>query len=161
MGSKHLFAIGLLSLAWNAPLRAVEVYQWVDENGVTHFSQFAPADPAAEVNKRTLADETPRVDPEEDRYAVEQTAKDMQAYRDEMAEKRERRRQQQAQAPAPIVVQQYNEAAYPYWPYRYPHRPARPPDWRPDRPGGGPGSGPRPTPTPQPPVSSGFRKPGG
>ena len=160
MSSKYLFAIGLLSLAWNDPLSAVEVYQWVDENGVTHFSQFAPADTSAEVNMRTLADEAPRVDPEEDRYAVEQTAKDMEAYRNELEQKRERRREEQASTPVPVVVERYNDVGYPYWPVNYPDRPARPPAWRPDRPGG-PGSGPRPTPLPQPPASSGFRKPGG
>jgi len=162
----QICCIGLISLAWTRPSAAVDVYQWVDENGVTHFSQFAPADTAAEVNKRTLIDEAPTVEPEEDRYAVEQTAKDMQAYRDELDEKREQRRQQQANAPQPIVVQHYNDSGYPYYLNRYPNRPVRPPDWRPgngpgNRPGNGPGSGPRPTPMPQPPASSGFRKPGG
>ena len=44
---KSLFPYLLLSfcLAGMAdPLQAVEVYQWTDENGVVHFSQWAPGE---------------------------------------------------------------------------------------------------------------------
>ena len=171
MDRKELYSIvcsGLLSLAWHASLGAVEVYQWVDEHGVTHFSQWAPAEPVPGVSQRTLADEKPVVDPAEDRYAIEQTAAEMDALWEELEMKRQQRREQEADSrPVPQDVQTYQEnTAYPYWPSAYPPRPDRP-GWRPDRPDrpgrpGMPGNGPGRNPTPHvpPPVSVPYRRPG-
>jgi hypothetical protein len=57
------------------PVLATEVYHWVDENGVAHYSQHAPAADVAGVSKMILEDTTPPdYDPEEDRYGVEAQA---------------------------------------------------------------------------------------
>jgi hypothetical protein len=103
---------------------ATEVYQWVDENGVVHFSQNAPAGNVNGVEKITLEDTTPPdYDPEEDIYGVAAQAERMAALREEMAEKRDAAEDRRRQAPASQAVVQYQD---PY-PYRY----GNVPYWRP------------------------------
>ena len=46
----------LLGLATSGPLQATEVYRWVDDNGVIHFSQSAPRGGVGQVEKMTLDD---------------------------------------------------------------------------------------------------------
>ena len=121
----------LLTCLVSMPVLATEVYHWVDENGVAHYSQNAPGAGVAGVSKLILEDTAPPdYDPEEDRYGVEAQAERMASLRDEMAEKREAERKRQRNAvPQPVV--QYQQP-YPYgyssfWrtPY-YPGLPPRP-----------------------------------
>ena len=51
--------------------RATEVYRWVDEDGVVHFSQTAPPGQETDVSKMSLADTRPSdYDPDADIYGV-------------------------------------------------------------------------------------------
>jgi len=127
-------ALLLLVLQAGSPaVAATEIFHWVDENGVAHFSQSAPLSDVAGVSQMTLEDSTPPdYDPEEDLYGIQAQAERMAALRDEMAEKREARRNRQLNsAQQPLV--QYREPYYgsglfgrpPYYP-RPPLRPEPP-----------------------------------
>jgi len=131
--------------------RAEEIYRWVDQSGVVHFSDAIPAAAVADVSTVVLEETLPPdYDPEADLYNVAAQAERMQALREVMAKEREARRERQrsaAQAPA----EQDGEAVrypYNYGNIRYPRPPARPP------------TGPRP-PVPEPYETSTLRPPGG
>lgn len=110
---------------------AYEVYHWVDENGVAHYSQDKPADSVQGVTKLQLEDSSPAdFDPTEDRYGVEQQAERMAELRDSMDERRDAARERrQSTPPAPVVIYQ---DPYPYYSNRlwlpplYPSPPVRP-----------------------------------
>jgi len=122
----------LLTCLGSMPVLATEVYHWVDENGVSHYSQNAPGTDVAGVSKMTLEDTTPPdYDPEEDIYGVEAQAERMALLREEMAEKREAQRERERNAPQQPVVQ-YQQPSYGYgysdflYPPYYPRPPLRP-----------------------------------
>jgi len=130
---KILYTISLIlaitfggSAAW-----AYEVYHWVDENGVAHYSQNKPPDHVGGVRKLQLEDTTPPdFDPDEDRYGVEKQAERMAELRDDMQKRREEARERQRSAPQPPVVI-YQQPYQPYsnrlWvPPLYPWPPVRP-----------------------------------
>ena len=110
---------------------AYEVYHWVDENGVAHYSQDRPAASVQGVKVLQLDDAPPAgFDPEEDRYGIEQQADRMAELRAIMDERREAARDRQQPAPpAPVIIYQ---DPYPYYSNRlwlpplYPWPPARP-----------------------------------
>jgi hypothetical protein len=110
---------------------AFEVYHWVDENGVAHYSQDKPADSVQGVRRLQLEDTTPAgFDPAEDRYGVEQQASRMAKLRESMDERRDAATaRRQSAPPAPVVI--YPDP-YPYafnrlWlPPVYPRPPVRP-----------------------------------
>ncbi len=113
------------------PVLATEVYHWVDEDGVSHYSQSAPGADVAGVSKMTLEDTTPPdYDPEEDLYGVEAQAERMASLREEMAGKREAQRERERNAPQQPVVQYQQPYQYGYpsfWqPPYYPSPPLRP-----------------------------------
>jgi hypothetical protein len=124
-----------LACGISTPVMATEVYHWVDENGVSHFTQQAPSGELNGVEKMTLEDTTPPdYDPEEDRYGVAQQQERMAALREERKEKREAeiKRQRDAAARQPVVRNDnpydYGRRAFwnqPYYP-RPPVRPERP-----------------------------------
>jgi hypothetical protein len=133
-----------------AAAEATEVYRWVDDDGVIHFSQNEPSGKDATVEKITLEDTTPPdYDPEEDLYGVQALAEEMTVLREEMAEKREQARERQLNAPQQPVVQnqQSGQYGYPYY-GRPPYYPGLRPPVRPEPP--------RPEPYPSFP----FRPPG-
>jgi len=120
----------LMALSAGAPALAVDIYQWVDENGVINFSHVRPADERLAVTEVILAETNPPdFDPEEDRYGIEAQAERMQTLRQEMEARRE---SQKPQAPlnTPAAVpyrDPYKRYSYPllYPPYR-PVPPIRP-----------------------------------
>ena len=122
----------LLTVGLVTPAVATELYRWVDENGVTHFSQMPPDAIVTGVSQQTLGDTRPSdYDPDQDIYGVEAWAEHMQQLRDEKEERRqarlERKRRTQEQQPAV----QYREREYYGYPvYRpgwgYPVPPLRP-----------------------------------
>ena len=125
------FILLLLAFLASMPVLATEVYHWVDENGVSHYSQNAPTADVAGVSKMILEDTTPPdYDPEEDRYGVEAQAERMASLREEMAEKREAQRERQRNAPQQPVVQYQQPYQYGYssfWrPPYFPSPPLRP-----------------------------------
>ena len=121
----------LLSVLLAAPAVATEVYRWVDENGVTHFSQMAP-DGVTGVRQQTLPDTRPSdYDPERDLYNVEAQAERMQQLRDERKEKRQAARlERERQAERQQLMQYQNRHHYGYPYYRpgwvNPYPPLRP-----------------------------------
>ena len=121
----------LLALFASMPVLATEVYHWVDENGVSHYSQNAPPGDVQGVSTMILEDTTPPdYDPEEDRYGVAAQAERMASLREEMAEKREAQLERQRNAPQQPVVQYQQPYQYgysPFWrPPYYPSPPLRP-----------------------------------
>jgi hypothetical protein len=121
----------LLTCLVSMRVLATEVYHWVDENGVSHYSQNAPGADVAGVSKMILEDTTPPdYDPEEDIYGVEAQAERMASLREEMAGKREAQRERERNAPQQPVVQYQQPYQYGYpsfWqPPYYPSPPLRP-----------------------------------
>lgn len=122
-----LLLAGLLA----GPAAATEVYKWVDENGVTHFSQTAPDPSVAGVSQKKLRDTTPSdYDPEQDIYGVEAQAERMKQMREDMDEKRQARLEREREAQKQQAVQYRDREYYGYPVYRPgwvdPHPPLRP-----------------------------------
>jgi hypothetical protein len=133
-----LLAAFCAGLALDSAL-ATEVYRWVDEDGVVHFSQMAPPGQETDVSKMSLADTRPSdYDPDADIYGVAEQEKRMKAMRDDMEQRRQDRleRQRQAASQAPVQYRDYESYGYPvYWnPGLRPKPPLRPvpPIARPD-----------------------------
>ena len=126
-----VFVLFLLAFVASMPVLATEVYHWVDESGVPHYSQNVPTADVTGVSIIILEDTTPPdYDPEEDRYGVEAQAERMVSLREEMAEKREAQRERQRNAPQQPVVQyqqpyQYGYSSFLRPPY-FPSPPLRP-----------------------------------
>jgi hypothetical protein len=121
------FILMALVCAYGSAVAGTEVYHWVDENGVSHFTQSAPPGEVSGVRKMTVEDTPPPgYDPEEDRYGVVQQQERMAALREEMKEKREaeqkRRRDAAARQPQVRYVDRYTT---PFWNYPY-YRPKPP-----------------------------------
>jgi hypothetical protein len=125
-----------------------EVYRWVDDEGVVHFSQTRPMAPDTEVEALSIEDDRPSdYDPEADIYGVAEQAERMQALREEMAAKRADALERNRRQPSPVIVRSEPEyVGFPVYrrpwlrpPWPQPRPPiARPPgagDWiRPPRP---------------------------
>lgn len=132
-----LIAAALAGLAVGNHVRADEVFHWVDENGVVHFSQWAPDDVANISTVVVSGDNPPGYDPLEDPYSVrnqaERVNKTWQALeerKEERLEKKREARQSPGNYPAPPY---YDPYAYrsPYAFYGPIYRPIRPPQQRP------------------------------
>jgi Domain of unknown function (DUF4124) len=129
-----LFGLPLFLTLSLAPLQAaaVEVYQWTDENGVVHFSQWAPTEPEKDVSTLEVdGSPPPGYDPEADLYNVEANKKAMESLRSDREKRQEENRERQA-ASGPQIIQQTITPEYGAWPV-YPGYGQRPP-LRPDRP---------------------------
>lgn len=131
MTSRHqamillVFLCGLLA----SVVHATEVYRWVDENGVVHFSQTAPNEPGEEVDKLALQDtRTSDYDPDQDIYGVAAQAERMKALREDLDAKRQASLERQREAAKQPVVQYRQPERYGYpifWDAR-PRPPLRP-----------------------------------
>jgi hypothetical protein len=109
----------LLAASLAAPVAATEVYKWVDENGVTHFSQMPPDLSVTGVSQPILRDTRPSdYDPEQDFYGVEAQAERMQQLRDERNEKRLARLEREREAQKRQAVQYRDREYYGYPIYR-------------------------------------------
>lgn len=127
---KKMFVLLLAGLL-SGPAAATEIYKWVDENGVTHFSQTAPDPSVSGVSQQKLRDTTPSdYDPEQDIYGVEAQAERMQQMREEMDEKRQARleREREAQRQQQVIYRDREYHGYPiYRPgWNYPEHPVLP-----------------------------------
>jgi len=122
-----------LSLA-PSQAKAVEVYQWTDENGVVHFSQWAPTEPEKDVSTLEVdGSPPPGYDPEADLYNVEANKKAMESLWSDREKRLEENRNRQASQPQ--IIQQTITPEYGTWPV-YPDYGLRPPlsPERPERP---------------------------
>ena len=120
---------------------ATQVYTWVDDSGVTHFSETPPADREAETQRIEITPSTaPASVTDDDFFSVVNQADRMEARRLENEKLAAEKRQADAEArkarAEAAAIQQgaypdsaYNNTryypAYPYYP-RYGHRPWRP-----------------------------------
>ncbi len=126
----------LLAMLASAQLAASEIYHWVDENGVSHFSQQPPDKNTPNVSTQKIRDTSPS-----DGVLAEDIY-DTKAHEERMAEWRKQREQERKDArdrkqqaarqqltyPQP---ESYGRRPYLYPPiYRPPHRPPN----RPERP---------------------------
>jgi hypothetical protein len=120
---------------------AAQVYTWVDDSGVTHFSETPPAERTTDTQLIDITPtEAPASEADNEFYSVVNQADRMEARRLEneklVAEKKQadaEARKARAEAAA-IQQRSYNESAddnpryYPIYPYypRYGHHPGRP-----------------------------------
>lgn len=86
-----LFAAGLA--------HAGQIYHWVDEDGVAHYSQTPPADASVPVETREVTTSTPDdYDPDEYEYSVMNQAERIHAEWAALAEEREKEQEARRQA---------------------------------------------------------------
>lgn len=112
-------AVFLLAVSLAAPAADTEVYKWVDEDGVTHFSQMPPDLSVTDVSQPTLRDTRPSdYDPDQDIYGVEAQAERMQQLRDERKEKRQARLEREREAQKRQAAQYRDPEYYGYPIYR-------------------------------------------
>jgi hypothetical protein len=131
--TKVITAVFLLVIV-STKLAASDIYHWVDENGVQHFSQYRPAGNIPDVSELQLEDSVvPANDQVEDVYNIEAHEKHMAEWREEREQKREDARERNRQvAQQPIkYTQPERDYSRSYWfppiynrpPHRPPHRP--------------------------------------
>ncbi len=99
MEARKSFLVFLCALLANGSASAVEVFKWVDEEGIPHFSDQMPAGQDTKVSRIVLAANNPaNYDPLEDQYSIRnQAARTSEAYK-KVEEKREERAADRAQA---------------------------------------------------------------
>ena len=105
---------------------ATEIYHWVDENGVPHYSQYRPGDDTQNVSTKKLEDTTP--DQVDDVYNLEAHEKRMTEWREEREKERKetRERNKKAAQQQPIKHSEpYRDYSRSFW---YPPIYNRPPN---------------------------------
>ena len=147
----------LLATAGWQEASAFELYHWVDENGIKHFSQWKPEEESADVVELTVEDNAPAgYDPGEDRYNLAATQAAMEDVWNEHNRRREESMNRRAAERDSTVNVVHYEEPYAYsdhWYAGYPVFPAHPPFPRPPKP--------PMRPHPAPPIESvPFRPPG-
>lgn len=137
-------ALGLGMAALSTSCPALEVYQWTDQDGVVHFSQWSPGRDVenvetVEVEGGGTAENGLGVSEQDDPEGYQAHRAEMDALWAELEERREAGRRRQEAASTTQVV--YLPSEYPgrgpyFWPgggLRPPHKPGRPPS-RPEPP---------------------------
>lgn len=107
---------------------ASEIFQWIDDDGVMHFSQWQPEDATVEVTTlQLIARNTPDYDPQDDPYSIRNQAERINSIWAELEKKRDERRERRLEAVerAARMAPVYREPARYYVP-AYPFRPVRP-----------------------------------
>lgn len=142
MGStkKYIRVISMLIVLHSySSVSAAEVFHWIDENGVIHFSQWAP-DNVVDVAKLVVhTNNPPGYDPLEDPYSIRnqaertsETWKALEARKEERREKvRKEREQYIRNSPPPYDYYYSYRQPRQYWPI---YRPIYPPNRPPTRP---------------------------
>jgi hypothetical protein len=126
-----VISLAILALVASSTAVALEIYHWLDENGVPNFSQEKPDGKIPGVSKLSLVDTTPAdYDPDEDRYGIEEQAERMKALREEMEQRRDATREHERIVAQQQVVQ-YREPYRSYsrgiwFPPTYPRPPLKP-----------------------------------
>lgn len=117
----------LLACLLSLPCPAATVYRWVDEQGVTSYSDAPPAAGSRELQQLQL--DVPDASPDP-KVAARQAA--MSSLADRLAADRRQREEQvrtrAAAVPSPVVVveRHYSRPVYPGWQRRQPSLPAIP-----------------------------------
>ncbi|MDH3441118.1 MAG: DUF4124 domain-containing protein [Gammaproteobacteria bacterium] len=99
-----------------------DIYRWVDDEGIVHFSDTRPNDDADVRMLRVNVSNPPGYGPAQDRYSIVNQAKRMNNKWSELADERERRAEKRRES-APQFVQyqpqRYDGWRYSYWPGYY------------------------------------------
>ncbi len=70
-----LIVVSLFAVISGTPAAAYEIFQWVDRDGVTHYSQWEPSADTAEVTRLELITANPtNYDPETNHYSIRNQA---------------------------------------------------------------------------------------
>jgi len=86
-------AVVLLLSVWTTTATASEIYQWMDEDGVVHFSDTRPADGAVVTTLRVQATNPPDYDPVDDPYSIRNQAERTNSTWTELEKAREERQE--------------------------------------------------------------------
>lgn len=129
------FAALLMGAFAQAPLAAT-IYTWTDAQGVRHFSQYPPEDPAQRAETLTYAPARPAQDNSDRLQTIRDVARDLETSRQQREEQRAKAAplpappspaESEAEPPYVIVPYPYGRPyppSYPYSPpYPYPHPP--------------------------------------
>lgn len=135
MEARKSFLVFLCTLLASAPASAAEVFKWVDDEGIPHFSDQMPAAQNTKVSRIVLAANNPaNYDPLEDQYSIRnQAARTSKAYK-KVEEKREERAADRAEAAERATQYEQQFIRYydePIRSYYYPSLLNRPPYTRP------------------------------
>jgi len=131
-----LMTLALLAMITSTKVAAAEIYHWVDENGVPHYSQVRPVDDIPNVSMQKLEDTTP--DQVDDVYNLEAHEKRMTAWREERDKERKEARERKRKIAEQQPIKQsepYRDYSRSFWyppiynrpPYRPPYRPPHKP----------------------------------
>ena len=130
--------LALLAVIASTKVAATEIYHWVDENGVAHFSQYRPGDDTPNVSTQKMENTAPPGNNQvEDVFNLEAHEKRMTAWREEREQERKesRERKRQAAQQQPIKHSEpYRDYSRSFWyppiynrpPIRPPHKPQPP-----------------------------------
>jgi hypothetical protein len=131
--NKPILTLFLGLVASQSPtLCAQEIYSWVDENGVQHYSEVAPENSNHEVTELQIDGSQPAdYDPTEDRYNIAAQQAEMQALRDSLEESRKEKKEQrerelERQAAAQVIYYPEPDFGYGSNIYYPPYRPLPP-----------------------------------
>jgi len=121
----------LLALVASTTLVASDIYHWVDENGVSHYSQYQPGDDTPNVSRQELENKSSRGNGEvEDVYNVAAHEKHMAEWREERDKNRadaRARNKQTTQQHSTRNPESYSAQSGSYWyPPVYGKQPVRP-----------------------------------
>ncbi len=129
--TRYAFTITcLISLIIGNPAFGGEIFHWVDEDGVRHFSEWAPENSNAEVSKLIVRNSNPPgYDPNEDQNSILVQAERMNIRWAELKERQAERRkqrlelaeQERRQPPSPYDYDYFNVSRSYYRPI-HPHR---------------------------------------
>lgn len=133
--STGIIVLAFLAVIASSNMLAAEIYQWVDENGVSHFSQQPPPKDTQNVSTQTIRNATPSAAVlAEDIYDTKAHEERMAEWRKERDKERQDARDRKAQANQQQIKYQQPES-YGRRPYLYPpiYRPPNKPIY-PERP---------------------------
>jgi len=134
------FVLVLAGIAMSNAATADEIFRWVDDEGVVHFSQWAPPEDIDNVATLIVhSTNPPDYDPANDHYSIgnqaERTSEAWQALAAQREDRREKRLEAEERERKRQESQHYDYRSYPYYSppffYRPIHLPARPPGHRP------------------------------
>jgi len=121
----------LLAFTISTKVAASDIYHWVDENGVSHYSQYQPGGDTSNVSRQKLENKAPRGNGEvEDVYNVAAHEKHMAEWREERDKNRadaRARNKQTTQQHSTRNPESYSAQSGSYWyPPVYGKQPVRP-----------------------------------
>lgn len=101
MAPRHAVSIAtvlMMAIFFSFSATAYEVYRWVDEDGVPHFSQWKPEHSAGVTTLRITATNPPEYDPSEDPYSIRKQAQRTNTVWTNMEQRRAARNARQLEA---------------------------------------------------------------